>query len=428
MSNKEVLDRYKFFLEQKLGWGNSSSWSNQEFENLSDKIYGSTKIKLSVSTLKRITGKIKYEGAFNKATLNALALYIGFENWNSFEYSGFQQDSPIVINSPTATREKVLETPKSTLKSKVVFALIIAGLVFVLIGYKISINKISQAASSVKFSSRKVTNDLPNSVVFNYDVSKVDADSFFIQQNWDPQRRQKIAPQNHTHTSIYYYPGNFNARLIANDQVLQKSRVFIQTRGWKGIIEQDPVPIYLSDEEIDKAGALGISKETLKEKTGLNVYNGVNTLFLNIRSLNGLKADNFHFETTLKNTSTVNMSLCRLVYIYILFNGGTFTIPLADKGCISSLYLSTGEKVLDGEHNNLSNFGCDFKKYQTLGCLVQNKVLTILLNGKPIFKDTVAENKEELVGIKIAFEGTGEIRRVKLGTPLGVPVINEVFR
>lgn len=419
---RKVLDRYKIILDQRLGWGNSSNWCNQEFEDLSDKIFYSTKVKLSVSTLKRILGKVKYDGTFNKATLNALALYIGFENWNSFEYSSVEK------NTPATTQKEVPPPPKSTLKIKAVYALAIIGLVTLFLAYKKSSNLNMLDARLANFSSRTVSDDLPNSVVFKYDVSKLKADSFFIQQNWDPQRRQKISPENHTHTSIYYYPGNYNARLIANDQVLQKSRVFIKTKGWKGIIEQEPVPIYLSNEEIDKAGAIGISKETLKEKTGLNVFNNVTTLFVNARSFNGLKADNFRFETTLRNTSSVNMSLCQRVDIYILFNGGTFTIPLAQKGCISSLQLCTGQRWVDGKQNDLSKFGCDFKENQKVACQVRNKVFSVLLNGKLVFKESVAENKEELVGIKIAFEGTGDIQKVKIGAPGKEPVLDDVFR
>ncbi|MEJ7691835.1 hypothetical protein [Daejeonella sp.] len=430
MSTEErnLLDRYKSLLEQKLGWGSSSGWNNQEFEDLSDKIFDATKTKLSVSTLKRISGKIKYEGSFNKSTLNALAQYIGFENWNSFAYSGFQRDSVTIAESSPVIQAAGVNRAKSALKLKIVFTSVIIGLVILFLIYKnYSYNLSTETPASVKFVSRKITDNLPNSVVFNYDVSKIDADSFFIQQNWDPQRRQKISPKNHTLTSIYYYPGHFNARLIANEKVLKKSRVFIKTKGWKGIIEQEPVPIYLSNEEIKKTGAIGISKETLKEKTGLNVFNSVNTWFLNVRSFNGLNADNFQFEGTLRNTSAVNVSLCRRIYIFILFNGGAFTIPLADRGCISSLYLTTGQRTIDGKENDLSKFGCDFKEDQKVECRVQNKVMTIVLNGKRIFQESVAENLAELVGIKISFEGTGEIKNVRLGAPGKFPVLNDQF-
>ena len=48
-------------------------------------------------------------------------------------------------------------------------------------------------ADRATFSAAKVTgNDLPNTVVFTYDVTAVTADSFFIQQSWDRTRRVRV--------------------------------------------------------------------------------------------------------------------------------------------------------------------------------------------------------------------------------------------
>src|SRR5690606_14086552 len=45
----------------------------------------------------------------------------------------------------------------------------------------------------VSFSVNKVTsNDIPNTVIFTYDLGNVSGDSFFIQQSWDRDRRVKI--------------------------------------------------------------------------------------------------------------------------------------------------------------------------------------------------------------------------------------------
>ncbi|MEI9809516.1 MAG: hypothetical protein WDO16_17520 [Bacteroidota bacterium] len=41
------------------------------------------------------------------------------------------------------------------------------------------------------------------------------ADSFFIQQSWDKNRRVKIDKHSHTLTDIYYEPGYHIAKLIA---------------------------------------------------------------------------------------------------------------------------------------------------------------------------------------------------------------------
>jgi hypothetical protein len=73
-------------IEHKLQWGNSTNWRNKEFEDLNKEIYEATQQQISISTLKRIWGKVKYEGAPNHYTLNVLALFLGFEDWRQFRY------------------------------------------------------------------------------------------------------------------------------------------------------------------------------------------------------------------------------------------------------------------------------------------------------------------------------------------------------
>src|SRR5688572_20850844 len=81
---KDLLEISRTGIERSLGWGSSGNWTNQDFEELSERIFDKTQVKLSVSTLKRIWGKVKYDSSPNTATLNALAVFLGYENWKSF--------------------------------------------------------------------------------------------------------------------------------------------------------------------------------------------------------------------------------------------------------------------------------------------------------------------------------------------------------
>src|SRR6185436_9511146 len=85
-------------IEHQLGWGESSSWSTQDFESLSGKIQTATGVNLSVATLKRIWGKIKYESRPTVTTLDALARYSGYESWRAFRQS--VESAPALTTSP----------------------------------------------------------------------------------------------------------------------------------------------------------------------------------------------------------------------------------------------------------------------------------------------------------------------------------------
>jgi hypothetical protein len=279
---------------------------------------------------------------------------------------------------------------------------------------------------TVKFESRKITDGLPNSVVFDYNASAFRGDSVFIQQSWDPERRELVAGAGKQHTSIYYYPGYFMAKLIVNGDIKKEAAVFIKTKGWKGIIDKKPVPVYLHQKEMEQPGAMGISTATLQQKTGSPVFNDTWVSFYNVREFGGLTGSDFTLETTLRNTAAVEASLCRKVKIYILAKGGAIIIPLSDKGCIADLNFFTGERLIRGKEYDLSAFGCDFNNFQQVKCTVANRHLAIYLNNKVIFSEEQKNPIDEIIGLCFDFEGTGEIRSVKLAGP-GKVVYEESF-
>jgi hypothetical protein len=71
-------------IERKLGWGESADWSNYDFSKLSDEVHNRTQVRLSVTTLKRIWGRLKYESAPTITTLNTLAQFADYDDWRSF--------------------------------------------------------------------------------------------------------------------------------------------------------------------------------------------------------------------------------------------------------------------------------------------------------------------------------------------------------
>ena len=85
-----LLQGCKDQIEKKIGWENSESWTNHDFQTLSDRIQEETGVNLSVATLKRIWGKVKYDSKPTITTLNTLAKFLGHESWREFR----QKQSP----------------------------------------------------------------------------------------------------------------------------------------------------------------------------------------------------------------------------------------------------------------------------------------------------------------------------------------------
>src|SRR4051812_23401723 len=79
-----ALEKCKTKIEDELDWGDSAQWNTKDYETLSIRIHDRTGVTLSVVTLKRLWGKIRYDSKPTPTTLNTLAQYLGYENWRSF--------------------------------------------------------------------------------------------------------------------------------------------------------------------------------------------------------------------------------------------------------------------------------------------------------------------------------------------------------
>ena len=71
--------------EARLNRGDSSEWTTYDFEKLSEAIEEATGVMLSVTTLKRLWGKLKYTNMPATTTLNTLAQFAGYADWREFK-------------------------------------------------------------------------------------------------------------------------------------------------------------------------------------------------------------------------------------------------------------------------------------------------------------------------------------------------------
>jgi hypothetical protein len=429
MINFTGLEECRRLIETSLGWGDAASWTNEDFDNLSERIFEKTSVRLSVSTLKRLWGKVKYDHSPTTATLNALARYAGFENWraaaaatSAASADGGKSLAPAdaegivpnsqspTINHPAQNQQPVPRQSRSTTP------LVIATIALTVLLSLLSARFHPPAPTPVlRFESRQTSDELPNSVVFDYDATPLHPHDVMIQQNWDIRRREKVDPNGKQHTSIYYYPGYFSAKLVVDGEIRKESDVFIKTKGWKGIVGRSPLPIYLSPQEIrTDSGHLGIDAATLAAKTGSGIFTNTWVTFANVRPFPGISGDHFTLTTTLRNTSTVEQCLCRNVRITLLGTIAAIVIPLSDKGCIASLTLLTGSGAVNGKDHDLSAFGLDFSNWQKITCTEADHMMKITIGDHPPFTVPDVQSIGDIVGLRIVFEGTGVIREAVL--------------
>jgi len=418
MKNETSFTHCRQLIETRLGWGDAASWTNEDFDTLSESIFDATGVRLSVSTLKRVWGKVKYDSSPTMATLNALSRYAGFDGWRDFLHRSSEPPAPEPLSSaPQPASEPPAQPTPSFPRRKaspliIILTIAAAALLSLLSARLVNTDK---PAAPLRFEARRISDQLPNSVVFDYDATAMHPHSVIIQQSWDTRRREKVDPNGKQHTSLYYSPGFFRAKLIVDGEIRKQTDVFIPSKGWKGIIQREPLPIYLAPKEIKQdSGYMGISAATLREKTGSGIFSGLWVDFANVREFPGITGDHFTLETSVRNTSTVEECLCRGIRIVILGRLNSIVIPLSGKGCISDIGIYTGSESVSGKDHDLSAFGCDFPLWQHLKCTEADRRLEIQLNGRTIFVKDQVQSIGDLVGVRILIEGTGEIKDLTL--------------
>lgn len=433
-------------IENRLGWGKSEQWTNQDFIRLSELIFQETGVNLSATTLKRIWGKVKYESVPQTTTLNVLAQFAGYPDWRAFKMECFLEVEKQKATAANRIQDlqdlgykkyrglaaqSYRQDKKVMLRSFVIVLLLLVG-GSALLGLMFSMQAKEKVRSSLapqdfSFTSYPVTTGLPNTVIFGYDASAAPTDSIYIQQFSDPKQRISVSKQDHRHASMYYYPGAYQAELLVGKEVVKQHKFLIKTNGWLALVERDPIPHYFK-EDIISLGTLGLSLEAL-ESTHLDLQNDTPWVsYYNVREYGDVYNDNFLLETELKSTFSQGKAVCQDSSVVILYHDAPpLTIPLAIPGCLANLDPILKEQGMETEDINLLAFGADFSDWVQVKCEAKDQQLSLHINEKLAYQGPLPQKSSRIIGIAYRFHGTGQVNYVSLSQSDGQQVYYEDF-
>ena len=427
-----ALKHCRSCIEQRLGWGDAEHWTTQEFEDLSLRIQEQTGRAISATTLKRIWGRVAYHSSPSRHSLDTLALFLGHPSWRDFAHTS-GGEVPLPVPSPMkASADGAISASPTTshvprgLRYLVVPVLLLGLGVAVWMGLKGTFSDAMPV--DITFRSRAVTSGVPNTVIFDYNVSGIEADSFFIQQSWDQRRRALVAPEGRTHTSVYYRPGFFNAKLLADDRIVAEHPVHITTEGWIALIDEGAsTPIYLTDAFSSSEGALSVAPTWLQAHGHDATATNQILEYYDVRSFGTVRTDSFSLETSLRRTVNDRRYPCGRAEISVLGERGAFQIPLSIPGCIGDMGLLLGMRYLEGTANDLSAFGVDLSTWQRVQLDVMGHDVKIQVGMNAPFTTQIAEDVGQVVGLRYRFEGAGAVDYVTLRDAEGAVVYDEAF-
>jgi len=395
---------------------------------LCETIETKTGVLISVSTMRRLL-----IGQFSRqpqiATLNAIAEYLGYKSWQDFKLKHTPTVEAVHIEAP-----KAIETNRASAKKLSYFRYLffISLLLLVTFGLLATLKlgkPVSGHFEKAKFQVSRVTRtDLPNTVVFNYDVDEVIADSFFIQQSWDWRRRTRIYKNTHTLTDIYFEPGYHTAKLIANDSVIKTLDVSIPTDRWffyaKERVARSRPKYILAGTGIQNGSLQLTEKELLSSQVDVQKNNEYYQVYFppDIK----YNSDNFRLTYRIRVNQLNNIS-CPFLMCEVFCQKNFMFFETRPKGCASLIRANYGENFIEGKTHDLSALGLDLKEWQNVELTVQNKNVRIRINNKDAFTCSYQQHSGMITGFGFISTGLCEIDNVDLQTLDGKIIYNNDF-
>ena len=426
LSDHELVKICMAELCKRAGFPDTGKLVQRDLNFLSEWIESRTGVLISLSTIKRLLN-----GQFSRlpqiATLDSLAQSVGYKNWQHFK--GDNSGKITVIESAGPARVK-FAAAKPARSAR---PLIIAGLLLIATLGLLAVIRIRKPggvhAETAQFSVVKVTsNDLPNTVIFKYNIDDVNADSFFIQQSWDRHRRVRIYKKNYTLTDIYYEPGYHTAKLIANDQIIKTMPVSIPTDRWLFYAkERAPLsqPHYIIPAKSSTDGSMQLTADDLannkidrqKDNQYLQVY---------FPSAIAYSSDNFTLTCRIKFSECRNTS-CPFLMTEIFCQQYFMYFQNTLKGCTGALDAQFGDNVLSGRTHDLSTLGTDIRTWQDLELEVKNKKVSIRINNVEVFSTAYEKSCGLITGLGFISNGLCAVDFVQLKTADGKDIYSNGF-
>ncbi|ELR70245.1 hypothetical protein C900_03930 [Fulvivirga imtechensis AK7] len=414
---KRYIEACKEAILTKMDWSEKVDIVQRDFEYLSDSIYEKTKVRLSAATLRRIWMN-QYQSLPQVKTLDALAEFIGYGNWQQFTRAAQQQDQ----TTPAKTIWELVKLPA--------LLILLAALVsFALIALLPNSNPLPDGMVSLD-PAEDIHDGVPATIGFNYDISEVENKEVFIELSWNPYERTKLDSEHHFYTGVYYYPDYHWSKLIVDDSILVKKPVYVTTKGWHGLLMQsdyDITPVYIDPADFIGDGKLQMTADLLHkyEAKDVNVYYPVFTLSNPL--LEALDGDNFTLEARFSLLPGQEKLLCKHMYVLIKAENGTVALPVSQQGCYGETSLLFSDKRMPGKLNDLSRLSADISTTQELRLRVKNKQVVVKIGDNEPFTFDYSTAMGKLKVLKFVFRGFGEVSGVRLTDSKGKVILNNGF-
>ncbi|PKQ64265.1 hypothetical protein BZG02_05430 [Labilibaculum filiforme] len=391
-NQKHSYKKLKRVVERKFAKGKSQFWKNRDYEDLSFVIHQETKILISVATLKRFFGKVKTADDYapQNSTLEALS-----------GYADVQEKQKSIVNS---------------YKLVLVFSI---GLVAIACAiWFIASNTTSDKSELIQkctLALVKQEGRCPGTAFFEFTIPTAKENIFL---NFGDGTKKLPIKKEQKHAHFYEYPGNFQAFLqVENTVVSDTVAVFIPTHDWQifahyfkpDLIDRYyPVPI-------NKNVCDGVFHASSKSIGSLGIDTSeIVVVRIDCFAKTEFSGDSFRYKTRFKNSSYWPAVRCYSTSLILEGSEGSIQFKFVGEGCSRFSYYQLGEKLVNGNNSDLTNFVVDHNHWVDAEIINKDRNVIVKSNDKVIFSGNYTKSIGKIVGTSVIFHGSGSVDYIHL--------------
>lgn len=407
-----------------FGKPDAAQWTNSDFVRLSSILYKKTQVQISPNTLKRIFGKIKTDARYypQRATRDALARYIGFADWSKFIATLSETPSTILPQpidpQPTAVRPFQDEVPISPRRGVAVRMTVWGGLIVSVVGFLVwqAILFWQKDQTPVSLVCKNPDGGNPHSAVFvlrNFQsVSELTSDYSI---DFGDNHKTQMNARDSIYSHYYEVPGRYFAVLKKASVALDTVPVFLHTSGWTATAHMmyDTTRVYPI--EVTGLFSHGFNSIDAKEIARAGVDTN-RTFFVNFINTyrSGIDGDNFELLADVIASPPRPGVRCSQVRLTVFGDSSNHMVDIMKPGCVHWSKMQFSEVHKDGRSEGPDFLGADLTAGGTIGMKVINRRVTLLINGREVYKSRYQQALRHIYGLDIMFAGIGTVRSVRL--------------
>lgn len=407
MKNQQYLNICKELIEKKLGWGPPENWKYSDFNELSQQIKDASGISISNRTLEYLFKKEDRAHNPQNATKNALAVYLGFENWHD------------LINNYKSVEHKIVDSSAklhTTSKRKTILKLLIPTLLIVgiLAGYYFFNNIYFD--NEIYLTATPKVEQAPMNVFVKYKIPDVEKDLYQIfvdDQNLFSEMKNTTITKKEGHL-VYSVPfsGYYTARLLKNSRIIDKTSFHALSDGWGANIFQRSKRYPLPAESL-------ISDKFLAVKTNSSLPEDIDTsdefflTFINSQEFD-VNGDNLNLKAVLENNTETKGDSCFDAGIELFCENGRMRIKSVSKDCEEWVVLDVSNSYNIGKFNDFSSLTFNNQAPVEINIRTKNKTFYIQVNNQAPVEIKYETTLGDVKTIYVNFKGFGVLHEFTL--------------